>query len=202
MYEHLCLPTKFCYIERYSFLSVSSFIVSYSVTTSSSISSLHTAPLNVRLQLKWFNSSKGFGFLVPADESAEPFDAFLHITALQDAGLNMLGEGAILDCEIVDGPKGKQVSRVLEVLEHGDINQIAPPQNEDGTVTMGGLVKWYKPEKGFGFIIADDGQKDVFVHKTILAASGVDDLVEGMRVKITVKTADKGREATEVTVIR
>jgi len=153
----------------------------------------------VRLQLKWFNGSKGFGFLVPEDNS---FDAFIHVTVLQDAGLHVVGEGAIMDCELYDGDKGKQVKRILEVIDTGSINMMAQSENGDGTVTMGGLIKWYKPEKGFGFIIADDGMKDIFVHQSILDACEIEQLEDGQRVRVTVKTVDKGREATKVEIIR
>jgi CspA family cold shock protein len=153
----------------------------------------------VRLQLKWFNGSKGFGFLVPEDGS---YDAFVHITTLQDAGLNMVGEGAIFDCELSDGPKGKQVERILKVIQEGKVNLMPQPENEDGTITMGGIVKWYKPEKGFGFIIPDDGMKDVFIHKTLLDKLEIEALEAGQRVKVTLKMVDKGREAVAIEVIR
>ncbi len=153
----------------------------------------------VRLQLKWFNGSKGFGFLVPEDNS---FDAFIHVTVLQDAGLHAVGEGAIIDCELCDGDKGKQVKRVLEVIETGSVNMMQQSENADGTITMGGLVKWYKPEKGFGFIIADDGMKDIFVHQSVLETCEIEELDDGQRVKVTVKAVDKGREATKVEIIR
>src|SRR5689334_11320753 len=106
------------------------------------------------MNLKWFNGTKGFGFVMPEDES---FDAFLHITTLQQAGLNSIGEGAVMMCSIYNGPKGKQVKEVLEVLHPGDVNLMPGQESEDGTVTLGGLVKWYKADKGFGFVIPDDG---------------------------------------------
>ena len=153
----------------------------------------------VKLHLKWFNGTKGFGFLVPEDES---FDAFLHITTLQEAGLHFLGEGAVLNCTIFDGDKGKQVKEVVEVIEQGAVNMMPEVNEEDGTFTMGGLVKWYKPEKGFGFIIPDDGMKDVFIHKTLLDKLEIEELEAGQRVKVTLKVVDKGREAVDIQVIR
>lgn len=157
-----------------------------------------SSPDVVRLHLKWFNGTKGFGFLVPEDQS---FDAFLHITTLQKAGLHFIGEGAILDCEIIDGPKGKQVKDITEVIETGDINMMPEANSEDGTVTMGGIVKWYKPEKGFGFIIPDDGMKDIFVHKSLLDRLEIEELQAGQRLKVTLKIVDKGREAVSLELI-
>lgn len=153
----------------------------------------------VRLNLKWFNGSKGFGFVVPDDGD---YDAFIHITTLQQAGIHSIGEGAVLDCTVFDGPKGKQVKEVIEVISQGEINLMPSPTSEDGTTTMGGLVKWYKPDKGFGFIIPDDGMKDIFIHKSLLDKLEIEELEAGQRVKVTLKDVEKGREAVYIEVIR
>lgn len=153
----------------------------------------------IKMHLKWFNGTKGFGFVVPEDES---YDAFLHVTTLQEAGLHALGEGAVLMCTLFDGPKGKQVKEVTEVLEKGSVNLMPEETAEDGTFSMGGIVKWYKPEKGFGFIIPDDGMKDIFIHKSLLDRLELEELEAGQRVKVTLKVVDKGREAVNLDVIR
>jgi CspA family cold shock protein len=63
---------------------------------------------------------------------------------------------------------------------------------------MIGTVKWFKSDKGFGFITADDSEKDVFVHKSALQRSGLFVLETGQRVQMRVQEAAKGREATWV----
>jgi len=66
----------------------------------------------MRATVKWFNTAKGFGFVTPSDGSPE---AFLHLSALKQAGYESVGEGASVTVEIGSSPKGRQVLRVMEV---------------------------------------------------------------------------------------
>ncbi|RWO01662.1 MAG: cold-shock protein [Mesorhizobium sp.] len=61
-----------------------------------------------------------------------------------------------------------------------------------------GTVKWYNPEKGFGFIAPDNGEKDVFVHATALSRSGLSLLVEGQKVIVECGQGKKGLEVRRV----
>lgn len=174
----------------------------------------------VRATVKWFNDTKGFGFVVPEDRSV---DAFLHITVLRQAGVETLGEGAQIVCTIGSGPKGPQVDSVLEIHSKGTpsgggarLSPYGTGQNNtyghrsgpahapaSGPVeTLTGTVKWYKPEKGFGFIVPDDGKQDIFIHKSCLDRAGLSTLTTGQRVRIGARAAPKGREVANIEIER
>lgn len=153
--------------------------------------------------VKWFSLSKGFGFVAPADQSP---DAFLHVSVLTRAGLQQVAEGTKLLVSIGQGPKGRQVLAILSVLGQGDVTggDFAPARHAqpDGpTEEMLGTVKWFKGDKGFGFVAPDDGGKDVFVHKSIVARLGLAMLEPGQRLRMSVHTAAKGREAVSIELI-
>ena len=62
-------------------------------------------------------------------------------------------------------------------------------------------MKWFNPEKGFGFIARDGGGKDVFVHISALERSGLTNLAEGQPVIVDVVEGRKGLEAARVRLI-
>lgn len=181
----------------------------------------------VKATVKWFNPSKGFGFVAPEDGQG---DAFLHGSALADAGIQMLADGTEVLCEIGAGAKGRQVNRIFEVLgmnpdfvpeqrerrddrgdrggfggRGGDRGGFAPrsprpaPSGEEMSVV--GNIKWFKADKGFGFIQAEDGGPDIFVHKSLLRTCNVSMLDAGMRVEARAVASQKGREATWIQVV-
>jgi cold shock CspA family protein len=62
-------------------------------------------------------------------------------------------------------------------------------------------VKFYNPEKGFGFISPDRGGRDVFVHTSVLNRVGIANLAEGQRVSVDVIDGKKGPEAVSLRLI-
>lgn len=61
-----------------------------------------------------------------------------------------------------------------------------------------GTVKWFNPEKGYGFITPDEGGKDLFVHYSAIQADGFKTLNEGQRVEFEVTQGQKGPQAVNV----
>jgi CspA family cold shock protein len=64
-----------------------------------------------------------------------------------------------------------------------------------------GTVKWFSPDKGYGFITPDGGEKDVFVHQSEIQAEGYRSLDEGQRVGFETEAGPKGPHAVRVTAL-
>jgi cold shock protein len=64
-----------------------------------------------------------------------------------------------------------------------------------------GTVKWFSDDKGFGFIVPDDGSKDLFVHHSEINGSGFRTLAEGAKVSYVATSGPKGPNATQVTLV-
>jgi CspA family cold shock protein len=162
----------------------------------------------VEASVKWFNADKGFGFVTVAGGS----DAFLPSRALEAAGHSSVPDGARLKVRISQGPKGPQVAEVIEVdasTAQGPSRAERRPSPRPSSPRPGagpteeclGSVKWYNVEKGFGFVAADRGGKDVFVHATALDRSGLSELPEGQRVRMQISQGQKGPEARSIELL-
>lgn len=158
--------------------------------------------------MKWFNPEKGFGFVVLEDGSG---DAFLHASAVEQSGHDAaaLQPGVTLRIRVGQGQKGPQVSEVLEVDESTAAarpepklgRRLAEGRATDAPATrMTGTVKWYNPDKRFGFVAVEGGGKDVFVHAAALQRSGIANLAEGQQVTLEVTEGQKGPEAVAVSL--
>ena len=141
--------------------------------------------------VKFFNSSKGFGF-IQRDEGGD--DVFVHISAVERAGLEGLAEGQQLEFTLVDRG-GKISASDLQVV--GDVIPVekreAPPQRQLTGEKATGTVKFFNAVKGFGFITRDDGQADAFVHISAVERSGLSGLNEGDRVEFDIEVDRRGK---------
>jgi CspA family cold shock protein len=159
--------------------------------------------------VKWFNAEKGFGFVAVVGGS----DAFMHIRQLEAAGHSSVPDGARVKVRIGQGQKGPEVTEVVEVDtstaqmmsttgRRPGLRSVSQRQSGVGpTEECVGSVKWYNPDKGFGFVGQDGGGKDVFVHATTLDRGGLSGLAEGQRVRMQIGQGQKGPEARSIELL-
>src|SRR4029453_10012893 len=110
-----------------------------------------------RATVKWFNPTKGFGFVTLDDGS----DAFCHASALSGLPSPELPQGATVYCDVVQGQRGMQVTTVHSVdLSTAEAQPLSrgprPPRGggRDSSGPMGGgHVKFFNEQKGFGFVV-------------------------------------------------
>lgn len=61
-----------------------------------------------------------------------------------------------------------------------------------------GRVKWYDPQRGFGFVLSDTGEGDIMVHANVVKARGLTTLVTGQQIDLEVEQTDRGFLAVEI----
>jgi CspA family cold shock protein len=172
--------------------------------------------------VKFFNGQKGFGFIV-RDDGGE--DVFVHISAVEQAGLTGLADGQPLAFTLVD--RGGRISATDLKIEGEPlpVTDRAPPREpRDGGFgggdrgprggaggagggfggapqrqltgeTATGTVKFFNAMKGFGFIQRDDGQPDAFVHISAVERAGMPTLNEGDRLQFEIEVDRRGKYA-------
>jgi cold shock protein len=159
--------------------------------------------------VKWFNSEKGCGFVEVADGSG---DAFLHIKTLQAMGRDTISAGAKLNVFIGQGDKGRHISRIVAIEDGGQtivpspaasypIRQKRREVDSSTAKEVAGKVKWFSAEKGMGFVAAEDGGKDVFVHISVVKKARMADLSEDQRISMRVTETPKGRQAVSIAAV-
>lgn len=120
--------------------------------------------------VKWFNTTKGYGFIVP-DGGGK--DVFVHSIDLKATGLTGLREEDLVNYELATSPKGKvhaaNITVVLSKTEQRVEQRAAAANNLQPAV-----LKWFNPKKGFGFVRPDGAKEDSFLHVRVLKDAGID----------------------------
>lgn len=157
-------------------------------------------------KVKFFNAQKGFGF-IQRDDGGE--DVFVHISAVERAGLSNLAEGQGLEFTLVD--RGGKVSasdlkvdgELIPVSDGGGGDRGgdrgAPrgeaPRRELTGERATGTVKFFNSMKGFGFITRDDGQPDAFVHISAVERANMSTLNQGDRLEFDLEVDRRGKHS-------
>jgi len=151
--------------------------------------------------IKWFDVSKGFGFIVPDNGMA---DVLVHVTCLRRDGYQTAYEGARIVVEALQRPKGLQAFRVLSMDDSTAIHpsQMPAPRTHVTVTPTSGLeraiVKWFNRLRGFGFLTRGEGTPDIFVHMETLRRYGITELRPGQTVLVRFGPGPKGLMASEV----
>jgi CspA family cold shock protein len=151
--------------------------------------------------IKWFDVSKGYGFIVP--DNGLP-DILLHVTCLRRDGFQVAYEGARVVVEVLQRARGLQAFRIVSMDESTAIHpaQLPPPRTHVSVTPTSGLeraqVKWFNRLRGFGFLTRGEGTPDIFVHMETLRRYGIAELRPGQFVLVRFGPGPKGLMAAEV----
>lgn len=164
----------------------------------------------VRATVKWFNQTKGFGFVTLEDGT----DAFCHASSLSAVGADDLPPGTTMMCDVANGQRGMQVTAVHNVdMSTAETSPQARGPRAGGfsgggfdrggdrgpSGPMGdGHVKFFNEQKGFGFVVPASGTGDIYLHASALRRSGIQAVTPEQRIRFSTRQGTKGVEVDRI----
>ena len=162
-------------------------------------------------KVKWFNATKGYGFIT-LDNGG---DAFCHASALQATGHSDVQPGTTIICDLADSQRGLQVVTVHSVDTSTAEAPSRGPRRDFGGgggfhhhrdsgpsgPMVEGKIKFFNDQKGFGFVMPDNGSGDIYLHASALRRSGVQAVEPDQRIRYSTRQGNKGVEVDRVEII-
>jgi cold shock protein len=160
-------------------------------------------------RVKWFDATRGFGFIV---SDAIEGDILVHFSVLREHGRRSLPEGALIECIPMRLDRGFQAKKVISI----DVGSAVVPPSRPVRSTSKDIdrkalselagefepveVKWFNRVKGYGFVnrVGESDSRDVFVHMETVRNSDIGDLQPGQRVLARIAEGKKGLTAIEL----
>jgi len=146
--------------------------------------------------VKWFNPTKGFGFVTAGDARS---DALLHASVLAKLGRRWLQEGTKVEVILEEGPKGLVVSELISIDDSA-----FPEEDLSGVDWIEAEVKFFNFSKGYGFAVVTLGnaeEQDVFFDSRVLAQADLDPPRPGDRFYVDLTDRPQGRAASRIKAI-
>jgi len=162
----------------------------------------------VQGRVKWFDATRGFGFLVSDEFDG---DVLVHFSVLREHGRRSLPEGALCEFILTKQERGLQAKRIVSIdlsdavpappragipmADRADRKALADAAGEYERVE----VKWFNRVKGYGFVNRLDGDgEDVFVHMETVRSAGIQDPQPGQTLEARIAHGQKGLTAVEL----
>ncbi|MAM60618.1 cold shock domain-containing protein [Maritimibacter sp. UBA3975] len=151
--------------------------------------------------VKWFDPSKGFGFVV--SDRGGP-DILLHANVLRNYGQSSVADQARIEIVVQETPRGMQAVEVVSISAPDIDDEDISTFSEDLDLSRAdplepARVKWFDKGKGFGFANVFGKAEDVFIHVEVLRRSGLADLQAGEAIGLRAAKGERGRMALLVT---
>jgi CspA family cold shock protein len=160
-------------------------------------------------RVKWFDATRGFGFLVSDDIEG---DVLVHFSVLREHGRRSVPEGAIIECVPVRLERGLQAKKILSIdlsaalpqqprssigsSERADRRALADSAGEFEPVE----VKWFNRVRGYGFLMRPEeaGGEDIFVHMETVRTAHLPEIQPGQKLEARIAPSAKGLTAVEL----